>query len=223
MRVIVAGCGRVGAAVASALDDGGHDVVVVDKEPKAFRRLPEGFRGRTVHGIVFDRVALERADVESADALVAVTSGDNSNVVAARTARERYGVPTVVARIYDPDRAVIYERHGIATIAAARWTSERILAELLPSDELEGAVGAGDGDVLLMGFAVPEGTEGIPVERFAVAGRCALVAVTRDGRTTIPPSHGLVGAGDRVHLAVERSAVEQVRAHVEGVGEEAVR
>ena len=222
MRVIVAGCGRVGAAVATALDGDGHDVVVVDKDPKAFRRLPEGFRGRTVHGIVFDRVALERAEVESADALVAVTSGDNSNVVAARTARERYGVDKVVARIYDPDRAVIYERHGIATIAAARWTADRILAELLPTEAIEGAIGSGDGDVLLVGHDVPDGVDGVPVDAFTVAGRCSVVAVTRGGHTSIPPAHGLVGSGDRVHLAVQRGALDDVRAHLEDVGQEVV-
>lgn len=221
MRVIVAGCGRVGAAVAAALDAGGHDVVVIDKDPRSFRRLHDDFRGRTVHGIVFDRVALERADVEAADALVAVTSGDNSNVVAARTARERFGVPKVVARIYDPDRAVIYERHGIATIAAARWTSERILAELLPDDDdVEGAVGAGDGDVLLLGHRLPDGVEGLRVDRLALAGRCVVVAVTREGRTSIPPAHGLVSAGDTVHLAAQRSSLADVRRHFEHVIDE---
>ncbi|MDQ3030256.1 MAG: TrkA family potassium uptake protein, partial [Actinomycetota bacterium] len=113
MHVIIAGCGRVGGQLARELADDDHEVVVIDKRPEAFRRLGDDFAGRTLVGIVFDRATLETAGIKQAQAFVAVTSGDNSNVVSARTAREHYKVERVVARIYDPERAAIYERLGI--------------------------------------------------------------------------------------------------------------
>ena len=216
MHVIIAGCGRVGSHLARALDEDGNDVVVIDKNPMAFRRLGEAFSGRTLNGIVFDRPTLEEAGIKKAQAFVAVTSGDNSNIVSARTAKERFGVNRVIARIYDPDRAVIYERLGISTIASARWTAEAVLRELHPADDrVEGSVGAGGGDVVMVNVPVPDGVHAAGATSLTKPGTSVLVAITRDGSTHLPVANALIEAGDVVHLAVQRDRVEQVRRTVD--------
>ena len=126
MRVVVVGCGRVGAGLAAGLAQAGEVVAVVDKDPKAFERLGEDFTGQTVEGIGFDRDVLERAGAARADALVAVTGGDNSNVVAARVARDAYRVPRVIARIHDPRRAALYEELGVVTVSSTDWAMRKI-------------------------------------------------------------------------------------------------
>ena len=118
------GCGRVGSSLAEQLEDQGHSVAVVDQNPEAFRRLPADFEGRRVTGLGFDRDALTQAGIEDAYAFAAVSSGDNSNIIAARVVRETFGVPNVVARIYDPRRAEVYQRLGIPTVATVRWTAD---------------------------------------------------------------------------------------------------
>src|SRR5690242_10570048 len=132
MHVVIVGCGRVGSGLAETLVAEGHSVAVVDRQAKAFRRLPDDFSGQTVVGVGFDRARLREAGIEEAGALAAVTSGDNSNIVVARVAREAFQVERVVARIYDPRRAAIYERLGIPTIATVQWATERVLRRILP-------------------------------------------------------------------------------------------
>jgi len=132
MHVVIMGCGRVGASLASGLERLGHEVAVIDRDPQAFRRLGPDFRGRQVVGFGFHRSVLDEAGLESADAFAAVSSGDNSNIIAARVARESYGVGKVVARIYDAKRAAVYERLGIPTVATVPWTTDRLLGMLLP-------------------------------------------------------------------------------------------
>ena len=123
MQVIIVGCGRVGASTAAELARGGHSVVVIDRNPDAFRLLPGNFSGRTLVGTGFDREVLESAGIREADALVASTSGDNTNAIAARIAKEVYRVPDVVARIFDPQRADIYRRYGVQAFAPTAWFS----------------------------------------------------------------------------------------------------
>jgi trk system potassium uptake protein TrkA len=149
VRVVVVGCGRVGAGLAAGLAAAGGVVAVVDKEPKAFERLGEDFTGQTVEGIGFDRDVLERAGTARADALVAVTGGDNSNVVAARVARDAYRVPRVIARIHDPRRAALYEELGVVTLSSTGWALRQILDHLehRPLSE-EQTFGRGEGDVV---------------------------------------------------------------------------
>ncbi|HEY5387507.1 MAG TPA: TrkA family potassium uptake protein, partial [Thermoleophilia bacterium] len=134
MKVIIVGCGRVGAYTAASLARLGHDVVVVDRDPNAFRLLPNGFSGRTIVGYAFERPILEDAGISEADALVAATAGDNTNAVAARIAKEVYRVPDVVSRIYDPQRAEIYRRYGIQTFAPTAWSTGRIIEFLVSGD-----------------------------------------------------------------------------------------
>lgn len=221
MHVIIGGCGRVGAQLATRLSEGGHDVAVIDKNADAFRRLGESFTGTTLRGIVFDRPTLERAGIRQAQAYVAVTSGDNSNIVSARAARHHYDVERVVARIYDPDRAVIYERLGITTIASARWTADAVMREVLPEGSaIEGSVGPGHGDVVLFSHVLPAGIRGLTPDQLNVPGESQLIAITGGGATTIPRSGVLLQGGDRLHMAVQRDALDRVRARLDAVGEE---
>ena len=132
MHSIIVGCGRVGSTVARELDADGHSVVIIDRKPEAFRRLGENFGGRTLTGIGFDRDLLTAAGINADCAVVAVTNGDNSNILVARVAREMFGVERVVARINDPKRAKIYERLGVSTVAAVAWASNRVMQYVLP-------------------------------------------------------------------------------------------
>jgi len=132
VHVVIVGCGRVGSTLGRELTKSGHTVAVIDRKPEAFSRLGENFTGQTVVGIGFDRDVLIEAGIERAGALASVTNGDNSNILIARVAREEFGLERVVARIYDPKRAEIYERLGIATVATVKWTSERIMRRILP-------------------------------------------------------------------------------------------
>ena len=137
MHIVIMGCGRVGSTLAQSLEKRGHTVAVIDQNPDAFRRLGPNFVGSTVTGVGFERGTLEEAGIERADAFAAVSSGDNSNIISARLARETFGVQRVVARIYDPRRAAVYERLGIPTVATVRWTSDQVLRALMPESSVE--------------------------------------------------------------------------------------
>jgi trk system potassium uptake protein TrkA len=137
VHVVIMGCGRLGSTLAQKLDAQGHQVAVIDRDAEAFRRLGDGFGGVTVNGIGFDRDVLQAAGIERADAFAAVSSGDNSNIISARLARETFGVSRVVARIYDSRRAQVYERLGIPTIATIRWAADRMYRFLVPEDRVE--------------------------------------------------------------------------------------
>ena len=130
MYVVVMGCGRVGAGLAAGLTRIGHEVAIIDRDPEAFRRLDPEFTGKRVVGMGFDRDVLLKAGIEKAEAFAAVSSGDNSNIISARVARETFGVGRVVARIYDAKRAAVYERLGIPTVATVPWTTDRFLHHL---------------------------------------------------------------------------------------------
>ena len=137
MHVVIMGCGRVGSTLAHSLEALGHEVAVIDQDGDAFRRLSADFAGLTITGIGFDRDVLIQAGIERADAFAAVSSGDNSNIISARLARETFGVQRVVARIYDQRRAEVYERLGIPTVATVRWTADRIVRHLVPEAATE--------------------------------------------------------------------------------------
>ena len=132
MHVVIMGCGRVGSALAKGLEFGGHSVAVIDRDAGAFRRLHEEFAGQRITGIGFDRDTLVESGIERAGAFAAVSSGDNSNIIAARVARETFGIENVVARIYDPRRAEVYQKLGIPTVATVRWTADQVIRRLIP-------------------------------------------------------------------------------------------
>src|SRR5215212_8236901 len=133
VHVVIMGCGRVGSTLARSLEDRNHTVSVIDSNPDAFRRLGPSFNGLKITGYGFDQKVLSDAGIERAEAFAAVSSGDNSNIIAARVARETFGIQQVVARIYDPGRAEIYQRLGITTVATVKWTADQVLRRLLPA------------------------------------------------------------------------------------------
>ncbi len=180
MHVIVVGCGRVGAGLAADLDAADHSVVVVDRNPDAFRRLPEDFSGTTAVGVGFDRDLLVDAGIERADAVAAVTSGDNSNIVVARVAHETFEVPRVVARIYDPARARIYQRLGVATVATSRWTVDQVMRRIDPDDHATEWTDP-SGAVVLTGQPLPDHLAGVAVVDLELDESARVVAISRGG------------------------------------------
>jgi trk system potassium uptake protein len=221
MHVIVVGCGRVGSTVAKELVGNGHEVVVIDRRASAFRRLGDDFGGRTMTGIGFDREVLTAAGVVGAGAVLAVTSGDNSNILVARVARETFGVERVVARIYDPRRAVVYERLGIPTVASVAWTSARVLRAILPS---EGTIEWSDptSSHVLVERRVPATAAGIAIGRLDEVGYRVCLLVRTGAVVSLTPNL-LIQEGDVVHAMVPAGAVGQFDATLAGASEGAHR
>jgi trk system potassium uptake protein TrkA len=201
VHIVIMGCGRVGAALASNLARLEHSIAVIDQDPLAFRRLGDKFTARQVKGIGFDRETLVAAGIEQADAFAAVSSGDNSNIIAARVARETFGVQRVVARIYDPKRAEVYERLGIPTVATVPWTAGRLLKSVLGEATAE-AWRDPSGAVSLIHVTPHEGWVGhsLPDFEAATAGRVGLI--TRFGTGELPVASTLIQSGDTLHVFV---------------------
>ncbi|MDA2957024.1 MAG: potassium channel family protein [Ilumatobacteraceae bacterium] len=201
MHVVIVGCGRVGSTLARQLVAQNHSVTVVDRKKSAFQRLGEGFTGRTLAGIGFDRDVLIEAGIQEAGAVAAVTNGDNSNILVARVARENFRIDKVVARIYDPKRAEVYQRLGIATVATVTWTAERVMRRILPEESGIEWVDP-TAKVTVIEREIPRDLVGKRYASLDVSGRVKVVAVNRLGSAAIP-SEDLVGQeGDIVHFAV---------------------
>jgi trk system potassium uptake protein TrkA len=210
MKVIVIGCGRMGAGLAQVLTLDGHTVTVVDKDPAAFERLGPNFKGHTVEGIGFDRGVLILAGVERADALAAVTASDEANVVAARLASQVFRVPRVVARLYDPGKAEAYRRLGLQTIAPVTWGVHR-MADLLLYSPLSTIVSLGSGEVDVVEVEAPPVLVGRMVKDLNIPGDVQVVAVTRHGKTFMPTLGTLFQQGDLLHLAVTDTSAQRVK------------
>lgn len=211
MHVIVVGCGRVGSELAVALDRDSHSVVVLDKAERAFRRLPDDWGGRTVLGFGFDRDSLEQAEVGRAGALAAVTSGDNSNILTARIARETYRIPHVVARIYDPRRALIYQRLGIPTVATVTWTTDQVIRRLFPDVSVTEWVDP-TGQLVLVERTLPDRWAGRRLDGLNQAGRIRLMGITRASTARLAGPEDVGQEGDVVHLAVAKEALDDLEA-----------
>jgi trk system potassium uptake protein TrkA len=206
MHVIIIGCGRVGTELTVQLGRAGHDITIIDRRLSAFDRLPPGFNGRKVVGLGFDRDVLEDAGIKEADAFVAVTSGDNSNIVSARVAREYYHVPSVIARIYDPRRAEIYERLNIPTVATTTWGVKQVILMLThPREEIKESLAGGD--LFRMRIKVPPHLVGAAVSRLNVDGRILVIGVDRGGHGFIPVSSSTFQDGDIAQLMIQKDAV----------------
>ena len=209
MHVVVVGCGRVGSGVAVQLEHQGHTVAVVDRTKRAFDRLPPDFQGTKVVGSGFDREALDAAGTAGAGALAAVTNGDNSNILTARIARENYGIANVVARIYDPRRAVIYQRLGIPTVATVTWTTTQVLRWLTPDDDSVEWRDA-TGTLLLVERILPDHWAGRPLEGIEDPGRIKVASVVRSNQPRIEVATLIGQEDDVVQFIVLRDAVEEL-------------
>jgi trk system potassium uptake protein TrkA len=219
VNVIVVGCGRVGSELASALEIGGHAVSVIDKDRNSFRRLPPGFAGKAVLGFGFDRDHLEEAGIRETTALAAVTNGDNSNILTARIARETYEIPNVVARIYDPRRAEIYQRLGIPTVATVSWTTDQVLRRLSPEESVSEWTDP-SGALSLIERSLPEGWAGRKLsEMMGESDRFRLVSLSRGGQARLASPEMVGQEGDLLHVVVHRDATEELeRRLAAGVG-----
>ena len=215
VHVVVVGCGRVGSGLARTLEESGHTVAVVDRRSKAFERLPEHFAGRTIVGVGFDRDRLISAGIEDAGALAAVTNGDNSNILVARVARETFGIERVVARIYDPRRAKIYERLGIPTIATAAWATERVLQRILPDRPTSEWID-GSAKVLLIERPIPSTWAGHKLGELDIAGHARVAAITRLGEGAVAGPDTILQDGDVLHISVSGDAIDTFDRHLAG-------
>lgn len=211
MHIVIMGCGRVGSRLARSLEKRGHSVAVIDIDTDAFRRLGPDFHGQTVKGVGFDRGVLERAGIEQADGFAAVSSGDNSNILAARVVRESFGVDNVVARIYDPGRAQVYERLGIPTVATVRWAADKVLRRLLPEGS-EPVWRDPSGNVRLIEVWVDPGWVGHPIRRMQEAARTPIPFLLRVGTGIVPTPDTLFQDGDLAYAAVELDRISEVEA-----------
>ena len=201
MHVIVVGCGRVGSEVAVSLASAEHDVVVIDRKAEAFRRLGDDFKGTTMVGVGFDRDVLTEAGITPNCAVAAVTSGDNSNILIARVARETFGVRQVVARIYDPRRASIYERLGIATVASVAWTSARVIRHVVGDESTPDWIDP-SAKFTILERRVPAAAAGISVASAESSFQGRIIVLSRCGDSTMPAPATLLQEDDIVHVIV---------------------
>jgi trk system potassium uptake protein TrkA len=213
MRIIIMGCGRVGSDLTVQLAEGGHDVSIIDKREEAFHRLPPGFDARTVVGLGFDRDVLEDAGIKEADAFVAVSSGDNSNIVSARVALEYYHVPKVIARIYDPRRADIYERLNIPTVATTKWGVKQIQLMLF-HDRTEIRESMSGGELLRMRVPVPQHLVGKAATSLNIKGQVLVAGVSRGGGGFIPTDETTLQKGDYLAVILAKDGVDRLDAQL---------
>ena len=209
MHIVIIGCGRVGSGLAATLSREGHSVTVIDKNRRSFSRLPAESTITTVVGSGFDRETLTEAGVEHADALAAVTSGDNSNMLCARIARENFHIPNVVARIYDPRRAEIYQRLGIPTVATVTWTIEQVRQWLIPQQNRPSWTDA-TGTLQLLEFPLPAAWAGRSLAALNVPGKISLVGVGRAGTVRLDGAELVGQERDLLHLAVAIDAQSEL-------------
>ena len=202
------GCGRVGSTLARSLEDRNHTVAVIDSEPDAFRRLGPAFNGDKVTGYGFDQQVLEKAGIRRADAFAAVSSGDNSNIIAARVARETFGIQQVVARIYDPGRAEVYQRLGITTVATVKWTADQVLRRILPAGA-EPDFRDPSGTIRVDHVPVPEIWVGQRTIDFQTQTGSRIAWIDRLGEGMLPNRDSVIQEGDLIHLVMreENAAV----------------
>jgi trk system potassium uptake protein TrkA len=209
VHFVIMGCGRVGASLARALERGGHEVAVIDQDEASFRRLGAGFEGQRIVGVGFDRDTLREARISEAYAFAAVSSGDNSNILAARVARETFGVENVVARIYDPRRAEVYERLGIPTVATVSWARDQMLRKLLPHGAAP-TYSEPSGILQLAEIPLHVAWVGQTVSVIEARTRTRVAFFSRMGKGLLPTQDTIYQDGDLVHLMLPVDGVARV-------------
>jgi trk system potassium uptake protein TrkA len=209
VHVVIMGCGRVGSTLARSLEDRNHTVSIIDSNPDAFRRLGPSFNGTKVTGYGFDQAVLTEAGIERADAFAAVSSGDNSNIIAARVARETFGIQQVVARIYDPGRAEVYQRLGITTVATVKWTADQVLRRILPAGA-EPDFRDPSGTIRLDQVLVPEPWVGHRTVHFQEQANCRIAWIDRLGEGMLTSRESVLQEGDLMHLVMREESASGV-------------
>ncbi len=211
MHIVIMGCGRVGSTLAHILEDRGYSIAIIDRDPEAFRRLRSAFKGEKVTGVGFDRTVLTQAGIEQADAFAAVSSGDNSNIIAARVVRETFGVVRVAARIYDPRRAEVYERLGIPTVATVRWTADQMLRKLLP-EGTEPLWRDSTGRIVLAEVAFSAAWIGEQVKAVEASTMTRIAFVDRLGQAFVPDGGTVLQEGDVIHVVAKENDLDRIAA-----------
>lgn len=210
MQIVIMGCGRVGAQLANLLSVDGHKVSIIDQDPKSFKRLGKSFKGEKITGFGYDKGVLEKAGIDHADAFASVTQGDNRNIVGALVAKREYRVPIVVARIYDPVRAIVYNKLGITTISPTRWGANKI-KELICYSTINTQLSLGNGEVEILEVEVTHNLSGFTCDKINVPGEIMVVSLTRLGRAFVPVVGTIMGEGDLLHIAVVSTAIPQLK------------
>jgi trk system potassium uptake protein len=211
VHIVIMGCGRVGSTIAHILEDRDNSIAIIDRDPEAFRRLRSAFKGDKITGIGFDRAVLIQAGIERADAFAAVSSGDNSNIIAARVARETFGVQRVAARIYDPRRAEVYERLGIPTVATVRWTADQMLRKLLP-EGAEPLWRDPSGKIVLAEVAFSPRWIGEQVKALETRAQTRIAFIDRLGQAFVPDGGTVLQEGDVMHIVAKESDMDRIAA-----------
>lgn len=214
-NILIIGCGRLGAELANSIMRKGHAVTIMDTALRAFDRLGPDFRGRTVQGDALDQEALKRAGIDAAHGVAAVTTSDSANIVAARIARDIFHVEHVVARVYDPSRAPIYERMGLQTITSSSWGARRI-EQLLLHPGLRSLLASGNGEVHVYEITVGAAWDGRPLSSVLPAGLALPVAVARGGRGMLPTPEFVLDDGDILHVSATEDGAAELRRRLSG-------
>lgn len=210
MKIIIVGYGRMGASLSSNLAKKGHDVTVIDSNPEVFQDLGKDFSGKKITGIGFDRDILKQAKIDQVDAVVSCTSSDEVNAVIARIAKNVYRVPRVIARLYEPIKADIYQRLGIQTISTTTWGIDRA-AEMLTYNQLDNVYEIGNGNVNLVRIEVPPLLIGHVVRELITVGEIQVISITRNNKTFIPTSGTIFEVGDIIYIAVYITAIDKFK------------
>jgi trk system potassium uptake protein len=209
VHIVIMGCGRVGSTLAHILEDRGNTVAVIDRDPEAFRRLRSSFKGDKITGIGFDRAVLTQAGVERADAFIAVSSGDNSNIISARVARETFSVQRVVARIYDPRRAEVYERLGIPTVATVRWTADQMLRKIVPEGG-EPLWRDPTGKIVVAEVGFSPAWIGEQVKALEASTMTRIAFIDRLGQAFVPEPGTVLQEGDVLHVVAQENDLDRI-------------
>lgn len=210
MKVIVIGSGRLGAKLAYRMFKRGDEVSVVDRIGQAFDNLPPDFRGQTLEAEILNEDVLRRAGIEGANGLAAVTNSDTINAVVAHVAKTVYHVPHVVARNYDPRFLQLHESFGLQVVSSSSWGAQRI-EELLSHPFVHTIFSAGNGEVEVYEFSVPDAWHGQPLQQLLSEGSCVAVALTRAGQARIPAPDTHLEAGDIIHLSSTLDGIQTLR------------
>jgi len=217
-HIVIVGCGRVGVELALSIAHQGHNVTIVDPKEQAFDRLGPDFRGRTVRGEAFDPDVLKRAGLATAHGFAAVTSSDSVNIVTARVARDHFQIPHVVARVYNPRRAPIYEKLGLQTVASSSWGAQRI-EQLLLHSGVQSLCSAGHGEVQVYELIITAAWNGRRLSDLIPAGEALAVALTRGGKATLPTADATLLSQDILQVSATAPGATRLRRALRANGE----
>ena len=200
MKIIIAGCGRLGSELAQLLDSAGHKTAIIDRDMNAFKRLKTSFGGKLIEGVAFDRYTLIRAGIENADALASVTNSDNTNIITALIAKRRFKVPIISARVYDPLRAEIYGKIGINTVSPTIWAAQKI-KDFISNPDILRANTFGNGEVEILEIVASVFLDGRYVKDVTITSELNVISIVRDGIATIPTMNTSFKKGDIIFIA----------------------